>query len=167
MSQILGDKLPDRALTYLQVGHLVIIATVDEEGRPTAAPMSWLTALDRQTIRIAISPDVGTYHNILQNERVVLSLIGSGMRMSISGCARVIAETMEEVPFPMAMVEVLVDEVKDDSVIGRSVEGEVIKWEDRRRTVSDIRVAKALRNTPLEDDMISSLEPWHLPYFQE
>ena len=54
MSVILGNELPDRALNYLQVGRLVIMATVDERGKPDTAPMSWVIALDRHTIRIAI-----------------------------------------------------------------------------------------------------------------
>ena len=70
------------------------------------------------------------------------------MTLGISGRARVVTEGIEEVPFPMAMVEVFVEEVKDDSVIGRGAEGEPIRWEDRRRSVSDIRVENALRNVP-------------------
>src|SRR5437868_5845099 len=145
MSLLLGTELPDRALSYLQVGRLVIMATVDVRGRPNTAPMSWVTAVDRQTIRVAVSPEVSTYRNILDNDRVMLSLIGGAMTLSISGRARVLAESIEEVPFAMAMVEVLVDEVKDDSVIGRGVADDLVKWEDRRRTVSDLRVENALR----------------------
>ena len=91
MSQLLGTELPDRALSYLQVGRLVIMATVDGRGRPNTAPMSWVTALDNRTIRVAVSPEVSTYHNILENDRVMLSLIGGPMILSISGRARVLA----------------------------------------------------------------------------
>jgi hypothetical protein len=159
MSLVLGNELPDRALSYLQVGRLVIMATVDGQGRPNTAPMSWVTAVDRQTIRVAVSPEVSTYRNILENDRVMLSLIGGAMTLSISGCARVLAGSMEEVPFAMAMIEVRVDEVKDDSVIGRGFADDVVKWEDRRRTVSDIRVENALRQTPVESEMVTPLQP--------
>jgi hypothetical protein len=71
----------------------------------------------------------------------------------------VLAESIEEVPFPMAMVEVLVDEVKDDCMIGRGIAGEVVRWEDRRRSVSDMRVEHALRRAPVEPDLVTSLEP--------
>jgi predicted pyridoxine 5'-phosphate oxidase superfamily flavin-nucleotide-binding protein len=158
MSLILGNELPDRAMNYLQVGRLVILSTVDERGWPDAAPISWITALDRRTLRLAVSPQVSTYRNILKNERVALELIGGAMTLGISGRAHVITESIEAVPFPMAMVEVIVDEVKDDSVIGRGAEGEPIRWEDRRRSVSDIRVENALRNTPspaLSDGVLS------------
>ena len=159
MSQLLGTELPDRALSYLQVGRLVIMATVDGRGRPNTAPMSWVTALDNRTIRVAVSPEVSTYRNILENDRVMLSLIGGTMTLSISGRARVLAELIEDVPFPMAMVEVLVDEVKDDSVIGRGIMGESVRWEDRRRAVSDMRVAQALRRAPIEADLVTPLLP--------
>ena len=148
MSLILGNELPDRAMNYLQVGRLVVLSTVDERGWPDSAPISWIMALDRQTLRFAVSPEVSTYRNILNNDRVMLELIGGAMTIGISGTARVVAELIPDVPFPMAMVEVSVEEVKDDSVIGRGVEGEPVRWEDRRRSVSDIRVEQALRNTP-------------------
>ncbi len=148
MSLILGNELPDRAMNYLQVGHLVILSTVDERGWPDSAPISWITAVDRRTLRLAVSPQVSTYRNIVKNDRVALELIGGTMTLGISGRASVITERIEAVPFPMAMIEVVVEEVKDDSIIGRGAEGEPIKWEDRRRSVSDIRVENALRNTP-------------------
>ena len=159
MSQILGTELPDRALSHLQVGRLVIMATVDGRGRPDTAPMSWVMALDHRTIRVAVSPEVSTYRNILENDRVMLSLIGGTMTLSISGRARVLAELIEDVPFPMAMVEVLVDEVKDDCMIGRGISDEAVRWEDRRRSVSDMRVEQALRRAPLDADLVTSLEP--------
>ena len=149
MSLILGNELPDRAMKYLQVGRLVILSTVDERGWPDSAPISWITALDRRILRFAVSPEVSTYRNILRNDRVMFELLGGAMTLGISGTARVLTESIPDVPFPMAMVEVLIEEVKDDSIIGRGVEGEPVRWEDRRRTVSDIRVEQALRNTPV------------------
>jgi hypothetical protein len=158
MSLILGNELPERAMNYLQVGRLVVMATVDEQGRPDTAPISWITALDSRTIRLAISPEVSTYRNILRNDRVMLSLLGGAMTLGISGRARVLSESMFEVPFPMAMVEVVVDEVKDDSVIGRGTEGEPIRWEDRRRSVSDITVHNALRDGGGQSEPIMNFE---------
>jgi hypothetical protein len=158
MSLILGNELPDRAMNYLQVGRLVILSTVDERGWPDCAPISWITALDSRTLRFAVSPQVSTYRNILRNDRVMFELLGGAMTLGISGTARVLAEAMPDVPFPMAMVEVIVEEVKDDSVIGRGIEGEPIKWEDRRRSVSDLRVEQALRNTPALAEEVMSYE---------
>jgi len=121
--------------------------------------MSWVTALDHRTIRVAVSPEVSTYRNILENDRVMLSLIGGTMTLSISGRARVLAESIEEVPFPMAMVEVLVDEVKDDCLIGRGTTDDAVRWEDRRRAVSDMRVEHALRRAPVEPELVTPLQP--------
>src|SRR5918912_1603192 len=105
MSLILGNELPDRAMNYLQVGRLVIISTVDERGWPDSAPISWITALDRRTLRLAVSPEVSTFRNILKNDRIMLALLGGTMTLGISGTARVLSESMSDVPFPMAMVE--------------------------------------------------------------
>ena len=147
MSLILGNQLPDRAMNYLQVGRLVVMATVDEMGRPDTCPISWVVAMDPGTLRLAISREVNTYRNLLSNENVMISLVGGAMTLGIRGRARILADDMDEVPLPMAVVEVLIDEVKDDSVIGRGLEGDLVKWEERRRSVSDIRVEKALRDT--------------------
>lgn len=161
MSQILGNELPERAMSYLQMGRLVVMATVDERGWPDTCPISWIVALDATTLRLAISREVSTYRNLLRNESVMISLIGGAMTLGIRGRARLLSEDMDNIPLPMAMVEVQIDEVKDDSVIGRGLEGELIKWEERRRTVSDLHVENALRNTdvlprlnPLEDQLL-------------
>ena len=164
MSQILGKQLPERAMSYLQVGRLVVMATVDERGWPDTCPISWIVAVDPTTLRLAISRGVSTYRNVLNNENVMISLMGGAMTLGIRGRARVLAEDIEDVPLPMAMVEVQVDEVKDDSVIGRGFEGDLIKWEDRRRSVSDIRVENALRSTgPLEEVTSSQVESMSQP----
>jgi hypothetical protein len=159
MSLILGNELPERAMNYLQVGRLVILSTVDERGWPDCAPISWITALDSRTLRFAVSPQVSTYRNIVKNDRVMLELLGGAMTLGISGTARIMTENMPDVPFPMAMVEVTVEEVKDDSVIGRGIEGEPVRWEDRRRSVSDIRVEQALRSTPALADGVTNYYP--------
>ena len=83
MSLILGDKLPDRAIGYLQVGRLVILATVDERGMPNTSPISWITALDCYTLRLAVSTEVQTYYNILRNENVILTM-SSALRVKIT-----------------------------------------------------------------------------------
>ena len=156
MSLILGNELPERAMTYMQVGRLVIIATVDERGWPNTAPISWITAVDKRTLRLAVSSDVATYRNIQQNENVMISLLGAAMTLGIRGRAHVLSETMSGIALPMAMVEVTVDEVKDDSVIGRGEEEEPVRWEERRRQVSDIRVENALRTTGSEEESVDA-----------
>jgi Pyridoxamine 5'-phosphate oxidase len=147
MSLILGNELPEKAMNYLQVGRLVIMATVDERGWPDTCPISWIVAVDSKTLRLAVSKEVSTYRNVLQNENVMISLLGGAMTLGIRGRASVLADDMDDIPLPMAVVEVQVDEVKDDSIIGRGIEGMLVKWEERRRAVSDMRVENALRNT--------------------
>ena len=156
MSLILGNRLPDRAMNYLQVGRLVVLATVDEHGRPDTCPVSWITALDPSCIRLAISREVNTYRNIQKNEHVMISLVGGAMTLGIRGRARVLSDSLDGIPLSMAIVEVTVDEVKDDSVIGRGLENELVKWEERRRSVSDMRVENALKTTgPLPDSLMT------------
>jgi len=145
MSQIIGTALPNQAMRYLQVGRVVMVATVGEDGSPDTAPISWLLAVDPQTIRMAVSPDVSTYRNLLHNDRLMLAILGGGMTLGVKGRARLLADPIADLPFPMAMFEVVVSEVKDDSVLGRAGEGPVLRWEERRRAVSDHRVLAALQ----------------------
>ncbi len=159
MSQILGERLPERAMRYLQVGRLVILATVDERGCPDTCPISWIVALDPSTVRFAVSKEVNTYRNLQHNDSVMISLLGGAMTLGIRGRARIIAEEIDGLPLPMAMVEVAVSEVKDDSVIGRGTEGRLIRWEERRRSISDIRVEQALRGTGVRTDRLDSFTP--------
>jgi Pyridoxamine 5'-phosphate oxidase len=146
MSLILGNRLPERAMNHLQVGRLVVLATVDEHGRPDTCPVSWILALDPSCLRLAISREVNTYRNIQKNKHVMISLLGGAMTLGIRGRARILSDDLDGIPLSMAIIEVEVDEVKDDSVIGRGLNEEVVRWEERRRSVSDMRVENALRN---------------------
>jgi hypothetical protein len=87
----------------------------------------------------------------------MISLVGGAMTLGIRGRARVLADSLDGIPLSMAIVEVEVDEVKDDSVIGRGLQDELVKWEERRRSVSDWHVENALKTTgplPQSDSVI-------------
>lgn len=119
MGKIVGKELPPKVFEALQQVTYVVLATVNEEGWPDTAPFSWVLALDAKTIRLAINKDIGTLRNIRDNGKARLQVSGKGVAVSIRGRASVIKETMETTPFPTSLVEMKVEEVKDDSVMGR------------------------------------------------
>lgn len=145
MGKIIGDSLSANATRLLNAGKVVVAATVDAGGWPSTAPMTWVVAKDEKTIRLAVNKEIATYNNIAGNGRLALSIRGQGMSLGVRGSAKVLKDQMESVPFPCAMIEMRVDQVKDDNIIGREGEEGAERWEDRRRLVSDITVAAELR----------------------
>ncbi|MCL5960643.1 MAG: pyridoxamine 5'-phosphate oxidase family protein [Chloroflexi bacterium] len=119
MGKIIGKELPPEVLEALQEGIHLVLATVNAEGWPDTAPFSWVLGIDPTTIRLAINQDIATLQNIRDNGKVRLQVSGRGVAVSVKGRATVIKETMETTPFPTALVEMKVEEVKDDSVMGR------------------------------------------------
>jgi flavin reductase (DIM6/NTAB) family NADH-FMN oxidoreductase RutF len=148
MGVVIGTQLPARVVEYLRGHRVVYVATIDESGWPDAAPISWVTAIDPRTIRLAVDSGVETVANVAANGRVILSLLGGAMSVSIKGRGRIVKERMEAVAVPTSMIEVEVLEVKDDSFWGRpNDEGLVVPWSQRRQVASDIAILAEL-NAP-------------------
>ncbi|MCL5257454.1 MAG: pyridoxamine 5'-phosphate oxidase family protein [Chloroflexi bacterium] len=145
MGKIIGDSLPANVVRLLNAGKTVVAATVDADGWPNTAPMTWVVAKDEKTIRLAINKEIATYSNIAGNGRLTLSLKGQGMSLGVRGTAKIVKDQMKSVPFPCAMIEMKVEQVKDDNIIGKVGEEGIERWEDRRRLVSDVSVANELR----------------------
>ncbi|MBI3979665.1 MAG: pyridoxamine 5'-phosphate oxidase family protein [Chloroflexi bacterium] len=143
MGVILGNELPEQAMEYLRGGHPVVVATLDADGWPETAPFGWVVARDPRTIRLAVNQQVGTYANIRNNGKVRLSIADGAMNISAKGRATVLKGRMESILLPTALVEVHIEEVKDDAVMGR-VDGEKIRWERRRQMASDDAVLQEL-----------------------
>ncbi len=145
MSQTIGSELPQNVERYLRGGRLVIIASVTSDGWPNTAPFSWVVAKSPKVIRIGVNNEIQTLENIRNNGRLMICIATDGITMSIRGTARILKESMDSVPFTTAMVEMTVEEVKDDSVLGRVDEGEEPKkWKERRMSVSDSTVIAEL-----------------------
>lgn len=145
MGELMGREMPPKVLNYLRGGRLVIVATVGPDGRPNSAPFSWVLALDSRTIRMGVNQGVATLHNVKHNGFIALSIVAADLFVTIKGTARVVRDAIEEAPLPTAVVEVQVEEVKDDAVIGRVKPGqEGTRWTDRRRLLSDTTILAAL-----------------------
>lgn len=145
MGEIIGPELPASAVNFLRGGKIVVVTTVDREGRPNAAPFSWVVAKDNKTIRLGINQGVATLENIRHRGEVCLSLTGPELHLTVKGTARVVKDTIEDAPIPTAVVEVEVREVKDDAIIGRTRPGEErTRWTQRRRLLSDSTIISAL-----------------------
>lgn len=141
----IGSELSPDVVALLQGDRPIVLATVDDEGWPDTAPFTWAVATDAKTVRVGVNEQVGTLHNIRRNGRVCLCVIGGGMTVSIKGRARVIKEHMSSTPLATAIVEITVEEVKNDDVMGR-IDGAKLRWDRRHAVAADAAVVAELRS---------------------
>lgn len=103
-------KLLNRGITT------AVVSTIDKDGYPHTAPFHWIVAIDAKTLRIGINTRHTTMENIRRNGRVMVCIIDEGnIAVGVKGMAKVIKERMEKIPWPVAMVEVTIKEVKSDT----------------------------------------------------
>lgn len=144
MGQILGNELPATVVSYIRGGRIVIVSTVNADGTPNAAPFAWVVAKDKTALRLAISHGVATLENIKRTGVACLSVSSPDIQVTIKGRARVIRDRIDAA-IPASVVEVTVEEVKNNSLIGgEQTEIEVTRWPERRRLVSDVTIVNAL-----------------------
>lgn len=147
MGRLVGKQLPDVLVHRLRHAgsRPVTLSTVDEHGRPNSAPISWIVARDARTLRVAVTHNTDTLRNVRRNGRVCITVLGSGLAMTVTGRGRVVKDTMDSLPFPTAMVEIDVEAVKDDGELrtGPS-ETDEVSWSKRRASMSDARVQSEL-----------------------
>ncbi|QOR68418.1 pyridoxamine 5'-phosphate oxidase family protein [Cytobacillus suaedae] len=111
----------------------VTLSTVDyETGGPNVNAISWVFAPDKKRIYVAIDNRSRIVENILKNSLVVLNVTAIESNFSISGKASIKAEKMEGVPLKLALIEILINEVRDVMFYGSkiSVEPEYEKTYD-------------------------------------
>lgn len=134
MNQTL-TALPDDLFAQLQKEKLVLLGTVDAEtGGPALSAISWVYAVDPQTIRFAIDARSRIIANLAAQPKVVLTFFGSGSVYSCTGEARVVAEALEEVPFKLTCYDVRLDAVRNAMFYGARIiaEPEYEKTYDKR-----------------------------------
>jgi len=92
-----------------------VVATVDESGDPWTTPVNIITSISGSIIRMALERRSTALANIQRRGRVMIAVLDEGnIAVGISGRAAVVRPMMESNPL-MAMVEMEVDGVKDDT----------------------------------------------------
>jgi len=106
------------AMDNRRIGSAVVVATVDANGGPHTAPFGSICFVSPKIMRFGCDRKHDTYENIKRNGQVVVSLVAPpNIAVSIKGKARVAKERMELVNTD-AVIEVGVEEVKDDLIPG-------------------------------------------------
>ncbi len=107
--------LPDRLAGLLRTGSPAGLVTVgaDEWGH---AVMTWAVAIAPDRVRFGVDHGSTTLANLERNGKAALQVIGKDNIVAlIKGHARVRRERIEAAPFGMAMWEMSVAEVKDQT----------------------------------------------------
>ncbi|MGE5585128.1 MAG: pyridoxamine 5'-phosphate oxidase family protein [Bacillota bacterium] len=116
MDEITPGPLDERVVEFLgRRVATVVVATVDDSGNPWTTPVNIITSISASTIRMAVERRSIALANIERRERVMMAVLDEGnIAVGISGRATVAKPVMESNPL-MAMVEVRIDGVKDDT----------------------------------------------------
>ena len=98
----------------LRINPVTVVATVDEDGWPRAAPFGSLRAVTPRTLRMLCLHYHDTYANVCRDGRVTVAVLSPpDIAVTIRGYARVVQERMEVHP-NSAVLEIQVEEVKND-----------------------------------------------------
>lgn len=121
-------KLPDDVFTAWQKlkGELnpsSVVATINEDGSPRTAPFGSMCAVSPHLLRFLVHRYHDTLANLKRDSRVMVALVcPPNLAVSVRGVARVVEE-----PFSAderyAIVEIDVNEVKNDMPVGIEIDG--------------------------------------------
>lgn len=114
--------LNDSLFSILQKETFVILGTVDaESGYPSSHAISWVYAKDPQTVRFAVDGKSRLVANVKANPKASVSLFATGTYHVIYGKARIVTDAMDQVPFPLACLDLDIVEVRDAMFYGAKV----------------------------------------------
>lgn len=129
------NALTEALYTQLQKENFVLLHTVDDQSKgPTSSAISWIYAVDSTKLRFALDGRSRLISNLKAHPEVSVTLFSGGSVHAVYGQARVITEHLEEVPFPLACVDIQIDAVRDAMFYGArlSVQPEYEKTYDKR-----------------------------------
>ncbi|MCM3616487.1 pyridoxamine 5'-phosphate oxidase [Sutcliffiella horikoshii] len=114
------DSLNEQLIDLLQGEKIVSLITTDKDtNKPNLSIVSWLVALDGNTIKFALGHKAESAFNIDKNPELILGVVGAGSCYSINGrgtVSDVIDKTMK-----YRVVTVEVDSVEDVIFYGGKV----------------------------------------------
>ena len=120
--------LPAPLLRLLQEGAPAILATTGADGWPHLV-MTWAAARDPEFVRFGADQGSITLANLRREGKATLQIAGrDNLLCLIKGSAKVLKEHVEASPFPIAMVEMALTEVRDQSWPGVVVSPLAFQW---------------------------------------
>ncbi len=128
--------LPDKLLALLHSGAPVLLLTVGEDGFSNVA-YTWAAAPDAERVRFGADHGSTTLANLQRDGRAALEIAASGnLVYLVKGVTRTILDRIAAAPFRIALMEMVVSEVKDQSWPGVTVVPLGYDWpEDKREAM--------------------------------
>ena len=122
MANQVEPKLIKPLFDELQKERFVTIATVDfETGGPNVSAISWVLAIDEETVYFAVDNRSRIIQNINNNRNVVINVIANESTYSIGGTTTIKHEKLPNVPLKLALVEIKINEVRDVMFYGSKI----------------------------------------------
>jgi hypothetical protein len=120
--------LPERAVGMLREGRPAVLVTVGPDGWGHAV-MTWVVALGAGRLRFGADHGTATLANLERTGRAALQVIAEdGLLILVKGMARQVRDRIEAAPFAMAMWELGITEVKDQTFPGVVVAPLTFEW---------------------------------------
>jgi hypothetical protein len=120
-------------LESLQTGCPALLLTIGADGFPSTA-YTWTVALDAVTLRFAADHGSATLANLERESRAALQIISPGnLIFLIKGVTALVKSSIEAAPFKVAMMNLSVREVKDQSWPGVTVQSLGYQWSSEQR----------------------------------
>jgi Pyridoxamine 5'-phosphate oxidase len=114
---------------------IVLLSTFNSEtNTPIMNAISWLVALDENTIRFAVDQRSFIVTNIEKSSGVSVSLFSNETVYNISGEAKILTKQIPSIPLKLACIELKINEVKNILFYGSKIvtEPEYAKTYDER-----------------------------------
>lgn len=121
-----ASELPDEVVASLRApdpaaNPIAVVATVDADGTPRTAPFGSLRALSPRRLRLGCGREHSTLTNIVRDGRVAIALLlPPSVALTVRGRACIVKERMDVLGD--AVVEIAVEDMKNDSVVGTEFE---------------------------------------------
>ena len=125
MSRRLEPVLPDRLFRLLsgeqldqQLGKAILLVTIDDNGWPYPAMLSFLEviATDRENIRMAPWNNSTTTENLRRQGKAALLIVDEGLACYIQGSATELQRDLEGFP-GMAKINLKIDSILEDNAL--------------------------------------------------
>ena len=115
--------LPSEVVEWLQSDRLVVLASASAAGEPASHVVSWVLAVDPQTVRIAVRHAALAVEHVRATGRLAIEVVGDGFAVGARGSATIVREHMVSAPQGNAMIELRIEEVVNHLPRGMALHG--------------------------------------------
>lgn len=118
-------KLIQPLFDNLQKERFAVFATIDfETGAPNVSAVSWVFAPDEERVYLAVDNRSRIVKNVKKHPAAALTLLANESTYTINGNAHIKEEKLESVPLKLALIELVISEVRDVMFYGSKISAE-------------------------------------------